>query len=284
VSTDEVTGAGSLAALLDEIIRSPDDMELRLAYADAVESADPERAELIRIQVRTGRSRGAHWPPDRRAIEEAPLYGREQGMVNRRGREWAGDLAGLVNSWHYLRGFPEEIAIDAADFLARAPELYRRTPVLHLNLHRRSDSEVCRRVRRRHPGGGRPAGKVRPAGMAERAAQSGLAAIPRRRLETVRRVVEERAHLVARMHEDPRGCVRRAEVVLLGSAARTDRDDQVAAWRQHLAESGGHVAGGSGIGEMQHRRHDHAGWLGQVGFRAVRPGGGGRWLLLRSGR
>ena len=134
MSTDEVTGAGALAALLDEIIRSPDDLELRLAYADAVESADPERAELIRIQVRTGRSRGAHWPPDRRAIEEAPLYGREQGMVNRRGREWAGDLAGLVNSWHYLRGFPEEIGIDAADFLARAPEIYRRAPVLHLNL------------------------------------------------------------------------------------------------------------------------------------------------------
>lgn len=127
-------GGGVLAALLDKIIRSPDDMDLRLAYADAVEAADPERAELIRIQVRTGGTRAAHWPPDRRAVQEAGLYGREQGMVNRRGREWAGDLAGLVNSWHYLRGFPEEIGIDAPEFLERAPEVFRRAPVLHLNL------------------------------------------------------------------------------------------------------------------------------------------------------
>jgi len=125
---------GGLATLLDEIIRSPDDLELRLAYADAVEAADAERAELIRIQVRTALTRGAHWPPDRRALDEAEVYGREQGLVYRRGREWAASIAGLASSWHFLRGFPEEIGIDAADFLARAPELYRRAPVLHLNL------------------------------------------------------------------------------------------------------------------------------------------------------
>src|SRR6185437_5557887 len=123
-----------LAALLDDIIRSPDDLDLRLAYADAVESADPERAELIRIQVGTARTRGAHWPADRRAVTEAESYGREQGLVNRRGREWAASIADLASSWHFLRGFPEEIGIDAADFLVRAPELYRRAPVLHLNL------------------------------------------------------------------------------------------------------------------------------------------------------
>jgi len=134
VGTKEVTGADGPAALLDEIIRSPDDMDLRLAYADAVQAADPERAELIRIQVLTAHHRAAHWPPDRRASVESDLYRREQGMVYRRGQEWAADLAGLANSWHYLRGFPEEIGIDAADFLARAPELYRRAPVLHLNL------------------------------------------------------------------------------------------------------------------------------------------------------
>lgn len=127
-------GAHDLAALLDEIIRSPDDLELRLAYADAVEGADSERAELIRIQVQTARSRGSHWPPERRALKEAELYGREQAMINRRGREWAASISGLVRSWHFLRGFPEEIGIDAADFLERAPELYRRAPVLHLNL------------------------------------------------------------------------------------------------------------------------------------------------------
>ena len=130
-----MTGADNLAQLREQVIRSPDDMDARLAYADAVEAADPERAELIRIQIAKARRYAAHWPLERIVSEDGTDWiSREQGMINRRGAEWAADLPTLVSSWHYLRGFVEIVSLDAAAFLATAPEIYRRAPVLHLNL------------------------------------------------------------------------------------------------------------------------------------------------------
>jgi hypothetical protein len=40
----------------------------------------------------------------------------------------------LVEGWVFLRGFVEWVKVDAARFLTVAPELYRRAPVLHLDL------------------------------------------------------------------------------------------------------------------------------------------------------
>lgn len=134
MTRNDAASQAELAGLLDQILRSPDDMALRLAYADAVEGADQERAELIRLQVLDAQRRGAHWPAERRVGAPGNDVQREQGLVYRRGREWAGDLADWVRSWHYLRGFPEDVSVDAGDFLANATEIYRRAPVRHLNL------------------------------------------------------------------------------------------------------------------------------------------------------
>ena len=47
---------------------------------------------------------------------------------------WPGAVRTLVAGWQFFRGFVEAVWLDAATFLAKAPELYRRAPVLQLYL------------------------------------------------------------------------------------------------------------------------------------------------------
>jgi uncharacterized protein (TIGR02996 family) len=127
--------AAGLAAIFQRITQAPRDDEPRRAYADAVEDSDPERAELIRIQLERARRRAERWQPERDMADGGGvMIRREQGMLNRRGAEWAADISPLVTGWHFERGFVGNVGIDAARFLATAPEIYRRAPVLDLNL------------------------------------------------------------------------------------------------------------------------------------------------------
>ena len=117
-----------LTALLQAVVDAPTEDAPRLAYAGAVAASDPERAELIRIQIALARARKAHTAPD------DPALARELALIRAHGDAWAADVKPLVTKWQYLRGFVEVVWLDAADFLARAAELYRRAPVLHLDL------------------------------------------------------------------------------------------------------------------------------------------------------
>ena len=127
--------AANLAAIYQRIIKAPRDNEPRLAYADAVEASDPERAELIRVQLERSRRRAEQWQPERDMAEGGgDLYVRHQVLTSRRGPEWAADISPLVDGWHFDRGFVETASLGATAFLAVAPELYRRAPILDLNL------------------------------------------------------------------------------------------------------------------------------------------------------
>ena len=59
---------------------------------------------------------------------------RAQILEHAHGRRWAADLPAAVDSYGFRRGFVEDVGMDAAAFLATAPELYRRAPILHLTL------------------------------------------------------------------------------------------------------------------------------------------------------
>jgi len=118
-----------LDELYEQVVSAPTDDAPRLAYADAVAAADPERAEFIRLQITLARYRR------QRRISGPPApYNREEMLIRSHGAQWAADFAALVSGWQYLRGFADVVRIDAARFLATGPELYRRLPVLHLNL------------------------------------------------------------------------------------------------------------------------------------------------------
>jgi uncharacterized protein (TIGR02996 family) len=117
-----------LTALLHAVVDAPADDAPRLAYAGAIAATDPERAELIRIQIALARARKARTPLD------GPSLRREHELLDAHGAAWAGDIRSLVAKLQFLRGFVEVVTLDAAAFLARADELYRRAPVLHLDL------------------------------------------------------------------------------------------------------------------------------------------------------
>ncbi|HET7504340.1 MAG TPA: hypothetical protein VFK02_25135 [Kofleriaceae bacterium] len=117
-----------LTALLEAVVDAPTDDAPRLAYARAIAASDPERAELIELQLAVARARKTHTAPPAGALD------REFRLIRDRGAAWAADVKPLVDKWQYLRGFVEVVTLPAAAFLQRAADLYRRAPVLHLDL------------------------------------------------------------------------------------------------------------------------------------------------------
>ncbi len=113
---------------MQAVVDAPTEDAPRAAYARAVAATDPERAELIDIQLELARARRAH------NQDRQPGLIREEILLRTHGARWAADVRPLVDSWQFLRGFTDVVTLDAARFLTTAPELYRRAPVLHLNL------------------------------------------------------------------------------------------------------------------------------------------------------
>jgi len=125
-----LVAVSDLPALLAAVVAAPEDDAPRAAYAAAVAMTDAERAELISLQLRIAASRKAQRPADERGAAAM----RAGELVRARGAEWARDVTPLVAKWRFVRGFVEDVVLDAAAFLARAPALYARAPVLHVQL------------------------------------------------------------------------------------------------------------------------------------------------------
>lgn len=107
------------------ILADPDDMTLRLRYADTVNATDPDHAELIRLQIEYDRTNLTdHRLPD-------PEIGRMERLRLRLTPLLGAPLAPLVGAWEVRRGFAELIELPGADFLRHGPEIYRRAPVRH---------------------------------------------------------------------------------------------------------------------------------------------------------
>jgi uncharacterized protein (TIGR02996 family) len=104
------------ADLYDAILADPENVDLRLRYADAIEATDPDYAELIRGAVRGSNSR-----------EILILSGTLRPRI-------ASPIADLVDDWRIRRGFVEQVTMRAADFLTHGAEVWRRAPIRNLVL------------------------------------------------------------------------------------------------------------------------------------------------------
>ena len=113
-----------------DVVSAPLDDTPRLAYAEAVQDADPERTEFIWMQIEQRRLRRDRSNDERR--QEISL--RTFYLSSDRRAEWAREVRTLVTGYQFFRGFVEAVWMDAATFLARAAELYERAPVLQLYL------------------------------------------------------------------------------------------------------------------------------------------------------
>lgn len=113
---------------LDAIFDRYVDDRPRLVYADFLDdSGEPERAELVRVQLALARL----GDDDPRRPE---LSDRQAELLNTNRAAWTAHLAGLVVSVDFRRGIPDSATVDAATFLARGPELFERLRVRRLRL------------------------------------------------------------------------------------------------------------------------------------------------------
>jgi hypothetical protein len=114
-----------LDSLLAAICADPEDMAPRRAYAAQVKPSDPERAQLIELQLALREARRAGKDPDARQSRE---------LVKKHGAAWAGPLAKQVDYYMFWGGFVEEIEVDAPKLLAT--ELRALAPIRHLRVRR----------------------------------------------------------------------------------------------------------------------------------------------------
>jgi uncharacterized protein (TIGR02996 family) len=118
-----------------DILAHPHDMDLRLAYADHIETTDPEHAELIRLQITNDRQRtGGTWrdrsPRHQPAPGEPPISAptpRERELVHAIHDRLTPDLP-TGRPVRLQRGFPEYPTLAPAEFLDHADDLARHIP------------------------------------------------------------------------------------------------------------------------------------------------------------
>jgi uncharacterized protein (TIGR02996 family) len=100
-------------AFVEAIREDPDDDGVRLVYADWLEEhGDPDRAELIRVQITLETLAGG-------AEARPALIAREQALLTEHGARWAEPLKGLVWSWRFRRGFVEAVGVEGSEPFAR---------------------------------------------------------------------------------------------------------------------------------------------------------------------
>jgi uncharacterized protein (TIGR02996 family) len=124
-------------ALLRAVCNDPDNIPLRLVYADFLEEQGDPRAEFIRVQCTL-----AHLDEDdgrRVALRE-----RELALLNQHGRAWLREceLAGRHCDFH--NGFVESVVLYAVDsFLDNAKRWFDLTPLRELQLARIDSDLAC---------------------------------------------------------------------------------------------------------------------------------------------
>jgi uncharacterized protein (TIGR02996 family) len=113
---------------LDAIFARYADDRPRLVYADYLDDrGDPERAELVRVQLALARLD----PDDPRRPD---LSDRQAELLNRNRAAWTAHLSGLVVSVDFRRGVPDSVSVDAATFLDRGDILFDALRVRRLRL------------------------------------------------------------------------------------------------------------------------------------------------------
>ena len=136
----------TIEAVFQAICERPEDDDLRLQYAELVESSDPEHAEYIRLSIADAiRRRDHQWSAHSERLSELG-----QGNEER----WARDLIrflprhqnsdGSINvTYHVMfdRGFPTQITIHPLVFLEYADLVFRLAPIRHVRFREPYDQE-----------------------------------------------------------------------------------------------------------------------------------------------
>jgi hypothetical protein len=106
----------------------------RSEFARGIEAVDPARAQFIRLGLRLAAARRKRYGYDDITTIEAEI---RAAVPFARAAQWrlpVEEIAGKACCATFGRGFVERVNIDAALFLARAPELFASAPIIDLVL------------------------------------------------------------------------------------------------------------------------------------------------------
>jgi uncharacterized protein (TIGR02996 family) len=119
---------------LDAIFARYHDDGPRFIYADFLDDAgDPDRAELVRVQVALSRMTDDH-------PQHAEIKNKEVELLEAHRPRWCDYLSDLISpgQCEFRRGVLDAVVLDAAQFLEKGEELFRRLPLRRISLR---DSE-----------------------------------------------------------------------------------------------------------------------------------------------
>jgi uncharacterized protein (TIGR02996 family) len=123
---DQFTYQGQLPA----IIRAPEDDALRLAMAEFIRPAEPDRAAFISYQVRAAQRERVAWPPGLSAwsVEERELLARHETV-------WTEPLARYVAPARCIfhRGLIAHVTLEPEIFIEHGAHLLRQAPIRHVD-------------------------------------------------------------------------------------------------------------------------------------------------------
>ncbi|HWU91559.1 MAG TPA: TIGR02996 domain-containing protein [Kofleriaceae bacterium] len=133
------SGGKTAEELYREIVRNPDDDAPRLAYADAVASQTPERAEFIRLQIERFRDEAA------REVLVGRPGAREAALRKQHGPDWGHVIApharghrsdASSQGYKFERGFVALLRTDPDRIGSLGDQLLDLAPIQHLDLTR----------------------------------------------------------------------------------------------------------------------------------------------------
>jgi uncharacterized protein (TIGR02996 family) len=114
-------------AFIDAIRAAPQDMGLRLIFADWLEERGDPRAQFIRVQCELASLPDDH---DRRP----QLLAEEQALLAGHEKAWLGKLKPLVKSHRFACGFVDWVSLPGRQFLTTADKLFALAPIRKLRL------------------------------------------------------------------------------------------------------------------------------------------------------
>lgn len=115
------------AAGLVNVLADPLSDRPRLGYAALIDSSDSLLGQFIRLQIDVFRD-------DSDTLEARQRRLQAEKLLHSYGREWASNVAGLVDAYRFSRGFVELVRMPAREFLNKAGLLFSVAPVMHLEL------------------------------------------------------------------------------------------------------------------------------------------------------
>jgi uncharacterized protein (TIGR02996 family) len=114
------------ASLLAAIVAAPEDDEIRLVYADYLTERGDPRGELIV-----------------RMLEQPRDPARIDVLLRDLGRRVAGEVAERARRWRIVRGFVEEVTMNAASFAKHGARLLQAHPIRRLSLEPLTSSTLA---------------------------------------------------------------------------------------------------------------------------------------------